>query len=472
MFRNNKPTLNVNPKTNVMKKSLLSLAFAAAALSASADKVVIIASGSEEFYEGDATEMVILPPGFSTATCGPVVTKAGKLSWANKKSNSYSAAIRWQKNDVLTITPTAGLTIEKMVVRSQTASYCVAIDNRFTLDGLVQTGVLNESVEFQLSNAKENRCSYIELEYSGTPTQAYPPTAASWLPFVKSDEGAVLVPGNEGGKIYYTRNAKTSTEAPADPTSSSTLYTSPIEIGYSILGQYVPASIVKAITVKDGMSDSFVFEKTYLEVDAQDTEASFIFQNGFDLVTDDGQHITASDLVADGTNFKVDIPDKTFVDNGISLVCDGGMRVFNSTTFGGTTQLRLYANNTLTVRVPEGQNLTTIVLTGSSIGSISLAEGEKGQTLTDPTNSSNLIWIAPSGEKVESVKFECTKSTMYIDWIYAWAAGTPAGIDGITVDDQDAPVEYFNLQGVRVANPSNGLYIRRQGNKVEKVVVE
>ena len=35
-----------------------------------------------------------------------------------------------------------------------------------------------------------------------------------------------------------------------------------------------------------------------------------------------------------------------------------------------------------------------------------------------------------------------------------------------------APVEYFNLQGVRVANPENGLYIRRQGNKVAKVLVK
>ena len=45
--------------------------------------------------------------------------------------------------------------------------------------------------------------------------------------------------------------------------------------------------------------------------------------------------------------------------------------------------------------------------------------------------------------------------------------GSITGIDGI--EAENAPVEYFNLQGVRVANPENGLYIRRQGNKVEKV---
>lgn len=46
----------------------------------------------------------------------------------------------------------------------------------------------------------------------------------------------------------------------------------------------------------------------------------------------------------------------------------------------------------------------------------------------------------------------------------------PAGVESI-VADENAPVEYFNLQGVKVENPENGLYIRRQGSKVEKVVI-
>ena len=42
----------------------------------------------------------------------------------------------------------------------------------------------------------------------------------------------------------------------------------------------------------------------------------------------------------------------------------------------------------------------------------------------------------------------------------------------MTVADENAPVEYFNLQGVRVAEPENGLYIRRQGKNVSKVFVK
>ncbi len=48
-----------------------------------------------------------------------------------------------------------------------------------------------------------------------------------------------------------------------------------------------------------------------------------------------------------------------------------------------------------------------------------------------------------------------------------------AGITNVTADnDSNAPVEYYNLQGVRVANPEAGqLVIRRQGKNVSKIVV-
>lgn len=46
-----------------------------------------------------------------------------------------------------------------------------------------------------------------------------------------------------------------------------------------------------------------------------------------------------------------------------------------------------------------------------------------------------------------------------------------AGIDNVAVEAENGPVEYFNLQGVRVENPTNGLYIMRQGSKATKVIL-
>ena len=45
------------------------------------------------------------------------------------------------------------------------------------------------------------------------------------------------------------------------------------------------------------------------------------------------------------------------------------------------------------------------------------------------------------------------------------------GIDTVEAD-VDAPAEYYNLQGVRVENPTNGVFIKRQGSKVAKIYVK
>lgn len=50
--------------------------------------------------------------------------------------------------------------------------------------------------------------------------------------------------------------------------------------------------------------------------------------------------------------------------------------------------------------------------------------------------------------------------------------GSFSGIDGIESDDANAEVIFYNLQGIRVDNPANGYYIRRQGSKVDKVYVK
>lgn len=44
-------------------------------------------------------------------------------------------------------------------------------------------------------------------------------------------------------------------------------------------------------------------------------------------------------------------------------------------------------------------------------------------------------------------------------------------VDGIVSEDADAPAEYFNLQGIRVENPTPGLYIVRRGNTVGKILI-
>lgn len=45
-----------------------------------------------------------------------------------------------------------------------------------------------------------------------------------------------------------------------------------------------------------------------------------------------------------------------------------------------------------------------------------------------------------------------------------------AGVENVVIDN-NAPIEYYNLQGVKVANPENGVFIKVQGSNATKVVM-
>lgn len=81
---------------------------------------------------------------------------------------------------------------------------------------------------------------------------------------------------------------------------------------------------------------------------------------------------------------------------------------------------------------------------------------------TSLTDVKNIIFNNGSGTQTGDLPFE--NGGVYTSDGYT---GQTTGIEGITVDSE-AAAEYFNLQGVRVANPSEGLYIVRRGNTVTK----
>ncbi|MDE6317748.1 MAG: FG-GAP-like repeat-containing protein [Muribaculaceae bacterium] len=49
--------------------------------------------------------------------------------------------------------------------------------------------------------------------------------------------------------------------------------------------------------------------------------------------------------------------------------------------------------------------------------------------------------------------------------------GEVTGVDQVVAEDVDAPVEYYNLQGQRVLNPTKGIFIERRGSKTTKVIL-
>ncbi len=47
-----------------------------------------------------------------------------------------------------------------------------------------------------------------------------------------------------------------------------------------------------------------------------------------------------------------------------------------------------------------------------------------------------------------------------------------SGIENVEINKSDVPAVYYNLQGVEVENPANGMYIVKQGNNVSKVILK
>ncbi|MBQ9076426.1 MAG: right-handed parallel beta-helix repeat-containing protein [Muribaculaceae bacterium] len=73
-----------------------------------------------------------------------------------------------------------------------------------------------------------------------------------------------------------------------------------------------------------------------------------------------------------------------------------------------------------------------------------------------------------TNEKIETVIFHKADDETLGEVIYQEGAD---GVEGINADaiGQNAPVEYYNIQGIKVNNPTKGIYIKVQGNKATKV---
>ena len=62
---------------------------------------------------------------------------------------------------------------------------------------------------------------------------------------------------------------------------------------------------------------------------------------------------------------------------------------------------------------------------------------------------------------------------VYTDVVVTYNPSAIVGIEAVeTVDNTNAPVVYYNLQGMRVDNPQGGIFIRQQGTESTKVLIK
>jgi hypothetical protein len=285
------------------------------------------------------------------------------------------------------------------------------------------------------------------------------PTFTPELGLIKAGDAVTITSATEGATIYYTLDG-------TEPTTASTQYTEPVVVNANVT--------IKAIAVKEGMGDSDVTTASFTAYPATASCATFDFSNP--------ESLTPS-VTRAANNAGVDVTEKTFTNGDVAISftkqdgASNGARLFTGQNDGIVT-LRLYSYKTngqatMTVGGENVSNIEYIQLTKSS-GSFNLTvDGAY-------TEADNLAtWQhALTEELVSSVKFTTKETTSNsqtsiistVTVVYTPAEAT--AVSSVAVDSENAPVEYYNLQGVRVANPTQGLFIRRQGNTVSKVVIK
>lgn len=93
-------------------------------------------------------------------------------------------------------------------------------------------------------------------------------------------------------------------------------------------------------------------------------------------------------------------------------------------------------------------------------------------TFKNPTVSKFTHSGPEPGEEVYSYEITQLGSALSIDHVFFYVPDN-AGVDGIEVDEADAPAVFYDLSGRQVEDPTQtGFYIKKVGSKVTKVVVK
>lgn len=91
-----------------------------------------------------------------------------------------------------------------------------------------------------------------------------------------------------------------------------------------------------------------------------------------------------------------------------------------------------------------------------------------GTDVPTPTTYQDLVWQVPADLTAPTDIQIFNTNGCHIYYITVGDGGD-ALLAGLEADN--APAVYYNLQGMKVENPTAGLYIRKQGNKVTKVIL-
>lgn len=134
---------------------------------------------------------------------------------------------------------------------------------------------------------------------------------------------------------------------------------------------------------------------------------------------------------------------------------------YNMGTLGENQWSIPFANTAVALGKP------TILIGNGNIDAYS-TDGQEGENLILKLENGVFSMNEFTVWKKEAM-WDATATLLY-KWTELTSDDTVLSVDAIGTD-VNAPIEYYNLQGVRVSNPDRGIYIKRQGNTAKKVLI-
>ena len=173
-----------------------------------------------------------------------------------------------------------------------------------------------------------------------------------------------------------------------------------------------------------------------------------------------GNNVTIHKIVYVPSAFEVD-------DNAI-WIGPKSFKTFDFMEFSAALFSNAKAGDNLVFMISEAENPFIKLLFGGWGGpEINTNDNVDKFTITD--SSITVTLTQENVDKLKATGLIIQADRFVLDQLLLVPDNT-TGATNLVIENNDCAVEYYNLQGVRVSNPENGIFIRRQGNKTIKVI--
>lgn len=142
---------------------------------------------------------------------------------------------------------------------------------------------------------------------------------------------------------------------------------------------------------------------------------------------------------------------------------DGGFKEFAAGLFSNAK-----ADDKLVCMISEDEGHYIKLLFGGW-GGTEINTNDNPDRFTSTANSITVTLTQENVDKLKATGLVIQATGFVLDQLLLVPDNT-TGATNLVIENNDCAVEYYNLQGVRVSNPENGIFIRRQGNKTIKVI--